>query len=138
MLQNLQADISLSNKRLNTPYASIPLIDIPKEKETNDKIHKYSYKIPPRCEKIIKIPVDKNMENGYINHIRFQNGLEIPACLIKSTDYEAFTKILNTSEEEIPMVFAQKIEVTEIEENVHINHIEYIDQNQYDNLLKQN
>lgn len=137
-LQKLQAKIDLIKNELITPYATIPLKNLQDETPCIKK--KYEYTIPSRCEKIIKIPTDTDTDNGYINHMQFENGLEIPSCIVTSQNYECFTTILNTSCQDVDITFKEPLKLLEIEENIEINHREELCQpsTYYDKLLKEN
>ena len=84
LLEQMGAVIDIPNKQLITKFTIIPLyFDDP------------TIKIGPRQRKIVKIPVDRNLNQILISHQELIPGVEIPENVTKSEDYEAITEITN-------------------------------------------
>ncbi|KAK9687417.1 hypothetical protein QE152_g36288 [Popillia japonica] len=80
----MEAVIDFNNKILKTKFTEIPLhFDDP------------SIKLGPRKRGIVKLPVDRNLQEVYIAHQAIAPGVEIPENLTTTQDYEAITDVAN-------------------------------------------
>ncbi|KAK9731623.1 hypothetical protein QE152_g13513 [Popillia japonica] len=82
IMEEMEAVIDFSRKILKTKFTEIPLhFDDP------------SIKVGPRERRIVKIPVDRNLQEVYIAHQELAPGVEIPENLTTTQDYEAITEV---------------------------------------------
>ncbi|KAK9746688.1 hypothetical protein QE152_g5886 [Popillia japonica] len=102
LLKELNATIDLKNNRLLTRNAVIP-IHSSENKIQNQSRQISSLKkltIPPRCEKIVKIPVNTIQEEKYLPYQKFKPNLEIPASIVNVENSKCYTTIINSSDNE--------------------------------------
>lgn len=143
LLKQLNANINVTTKLITTPHASIPIIFGPEETKNNsNNISNYSLIIPPRAEKIVKIPVNHENGIGILNYTNFGEGIEMPKALVNISNHFATTTLININENPVKLDIHQPIEI-EIVDPVEINCIQEMETNNVldkhqDNQLKQN
>lgn len=86
------ANIDLKKNVLYTKNGPMPLYF---------KQNSYSYTLPPRSQKIIKAPIISNEVNqGIIEYLKLTEGIEIPQCLVRVENNEAYLTVTNSNETE--------------------------------------
>ncbi|KAK9752583.1 hypothetical protein QE152_g4155 [Popillia japonica] len=117
LLKELNATIDLKNNRLLTRNAVIP-IHSSENKIQNQSRQISSLKkltIPPRCAKIVKIPVNTIQGEKYLPYQKFKPNLEIPASIVNVENSECYTTIINSSDNEQYFDIETPMEVDDFE-----------------------
>ncbi|KAK9721518.1 Integrase zinc binding domain [Popillia japonica] len=87
LLEQMGAVIDFKQKVLRTKFTEIPLhLEDP-------TIH-----IGPRERKIVRLPVDRNLQEVLITHQEIAPGVEIPENITISEDYHVITEMINFNE----------------------------------------
>lgn len=105
LLKQMEAIINLRDGFLETSFTKIPLhFDNPR------------IILEPRQRKIIKLPVDRNFQEIYINHQEIAPGVEIPENITIAKDYQAITEVTNFNDYPMEIAFDKPINTTVYEE----------------------
>lgn len=112
LLKKLNASVNVGKQVLETKNAAIPL-HIPETNENKTKL--FHVTLEPRTEVKVKIPIDKNINEGYIPQTVFANKLITPAALVRAENGKACTTILNMTDEKLTLELDKPLEINEIE-----------------------
>lgn len=145
-LKQIKANVNIDSKLITTPKVTISIIYETEElsKLKNKlRINKHTLIIPPRSEKVVKLPVIHKEGVGLLNYIKYDNKLESPQAVVNIQNYFAITTIINsnTNPAKIEINEPFDIELLNISEVNFMEKMEidsdevYVDQ---DNILKSN
>lgn len=146
-LKQIKANVNIDSKIITTPRVTIPIIyeteEYTKLKQTL-KINKLTLIIPPRSEKVVKLPVKYSKGVGLLNYIKYGNKVESPQAIVNIENHFAITTIINSNTNPAKIEINEPFDV----ELLNINELNFIgkmevdsdesfSQNQ-DNILKSN
>lgn len=102
LLKQLKTSINLDRNLLITPRVTIPINYEPQELtalKAKLKTDPYIISVPPRTEKIVKIPVEIKEGIGILDYVQFANQIESPRAMVNIKDYFITTTVVNSSTE---------------------------------------
>lgn len=127
LLQPLEASIDFKNNVLKTKHTQIPL-HMPGEcnKNPTDNFQTHELLIEPRCEQVVKIPVNVNSEYGIIAASKLSKSVKTPGAVVKIDNGFALTTVINISEIPVSLKFCKPFPAEEFNE-IDCNHLEQYD-----------
>lgn len=130
LLDQLKAIVDVNKRQIITPYVNIPIIleSEKTKKNCNTKINNYSITIPPRTQKVVKLPVKYEKGLGLINYIKFDDQIESPQAIANIENYFAITTITNGREETITINITDPFDI----ELLNINELNFIEKMEVD------
>lgn len=129
LLKQLDAKIDMKNQQLFTRNSCIPIIYTPPMRET--------YKLPPRSEIRVKLPVNLLTGDAILDYKEFLTGIRMPAALVQCIQGYATTVIQNNTETPQTLVVTAPFQVEPLaHELVSVNCIE--ETYEIDDLLTKN
>lgn len=142
LLNQIDGDVKVRTRQLTTPNATIPIIYEPENNNTETTSLNRTITIPPRVEKVVKIPVKQTNGVGILEHVNFGNGIEMPKALVNISNHFAFTTITNINENPVKLDISEPFEIEPIN-LFEVNFVEKIETDnvlgvEQQNLLKQN
>jgi len=114
LLLQLDAQIDLKNRILKTRTKQIPIRFTGNPNKKMSATHLTQISVEPRTQKVVKLPVDKDVEQGIINYTKIAEGVEIAASLVSVQNKVATTVITNSREEAVIINFQKPINIEEM------------------------
>ncbi|KAK9680060.1 hypothetical protein QE152_g39446 [Popillia japonica] len=114
LLEQMGAVIDFKQKVLRTKFTEIPLhledptihigprerkiVRLPVDRNLQEVLITHTIHIGPRERKIVRLPVDRNLQEVLITHQEIAPGVEIPENITISEDYHVITEMINFNE----------------------------------------